>query len=279
MKIEFNNWKTSESMSEIYVPRYRGKGLGRGGRAFMYYARRTKGPIRFRRGIKRPRRQFVARTMGPFATSESKYFDSETSGFAVAEETQNWAAANDVVKGVMCIPTEGTDIDNRIGRKIAIYKLAIKGVINPAILQDQADVLSAPCYRIIFWQDTQCNGTVTTSASLMQGGTAATAAVTFTAFQNPENFGRFRVLKDVVLRAGVPIASTDGANTTTITIPNIPFKLTHRWRIPLTIKFNAADNGNIGDIVDHAFYLSIQKSTVNYTETVTVRTRAYYKDA
>lgn len=262
------------------------KGLGRGGRARAFYARRgmdvkyyTYTPYKARRPWKRTRSgvPFVPRTMGPFSVSESKYFDAEESGFAVAENTGAWAATNDIIKGIICVPVEGSDINNRVGRKIAVYKVACRGIINPASLSDQADVLSAPAWRVILWMDTQCNGSETTSAALMEAGTANTAAVTFTAFQNIANFGRFRVLKDKVIRSGGAVASTDGANTSSIAIPNIPFKITHKFSKPCVVKFGASA-GAIGDIVNNAFYISIQASTVNYTSTVTVRTRAYYKD-
>ena len=69
---------------------------------------------------RRRRRQTVARTRGPFVASESKYFDQEISGFAVGEETQSWAADNDALKGTICIPQEGSDINNSAPLLVAV---------------------------------------------------------------------------------------------------------------------------------------------------------------
>lgn len=228
----------------------------------------------------RARKTVVPRTMGPFAVSESKYFDSEFSAFTIGENTAAWAATNDVVKGVMVLPQEGSDIDNRIGRKISLYKLAIRGIISHGGASDQADILPNDIIRIILWMDTQTNATVTTSGSLMRTPTNATAPILFTQFQNLSNLGRFRVLKDVVVRCPPSTSGTDGANTTSQAITDIPFKFTIKFRKPVTIRFNSTNGGTIGDIVDNSFYLSMQASrTGGYTTTTSGTCRSYYKDA
>ena len=227
---------------------------------------------------RRRRRQTVARTRGPFVASESKYFDQEISGFAVGEETQSWAADNDALKGTICIPQEGSDINNRIGRKIAVYKIAVRGVLVNNSATDNADTLANPAVRCVLWIDKQTNGTATNSGALFETGVANTSAVTFCAFQNTANFGRFRVLKDKYYRAPDVSVGTDGANTTSQNSSHIPFKFTYKFKKPLIIKFNATNGGTIGDVVDNSIYLSFQKSGGSFVTNVTARTRCYYKD-
>lgn len=233
---------------------------------------------------KKPRtdRQYINRTPGTFAVTESKYFDVEVSAFAVANNNTNWAATNDVIKGTIAIPTEGADINNRVGRKIEVYKIAGRGLIDFPSNHDLADVFPSPSYRCILWVDTQSNGLVIDSSLLMEPGTAATPIIPFCAFQNKARFGRFRVLKDWIIDAPNITSAQDnvaaGNSTSSQSAPQLPFKFSYKFKTPLVIKYNATNGGTIGDVVDNAVYFSIQKSATLYGQTVTLRTRTYYKD-
>lgn len=249
------------------------RGLGRGGRARAYYAREAI----LQRGMRRRKRKITV-PAGPWNVTESKYFDTETSAFAVAENTTAWAATNDVIKGVICVPTEGSDIDTRVGRKISVHKISVRGIIYSNVVPDSADVLTSHSFRCILWQDTQCNATVTDSSLLMQPGTAGTPLVPFTSFQNTANFGRFRVLKDIIYDGRDVTTGTDGANTISQTMADVTYKFTYKFKKPVVVRFNATNGGTIADIVNNAFYLSIQKSGTGFTHATTVRTRAYFKD-
>lgn len=247
-------------------------------------SRRAQAQSRARFGDRTPRvrytparRSYVPRTMGPFSVSESKYFDTETNDFALVAGTA-WGATNDVIKGLIAIPVEGSDIDNRIGRKIAIYKIAIRGCINHAIAVDQADSLILPLTRLILWQDKQTNATVTTSNLLMQAPTNAQSDCMFNSFQNIANLGRFRVLKDTWVKTPFSQSGTDGASTTSQAAASSPFKMVIKFRKPVIVNFNATNGGTIGDVVDNSFYLTAQKNFATYDSTLTCRTRCYYKD-
>lgn len=259
------------------------KGLGRGGKARIHMAAMKQGYYsaaqqRALAEMNPRKRKASYRNISPLV-SESKYFDTETSAFAVAENNTDWAATNDVIKGLICVPLEGSDIDTRVGRKISIYKIAVRGIIYATALPDQADVIHTPDFRCILWQDTQCNATVTNSSLLMQPGTAGTPLVPFCAFQNTANFGRFRVLKDKIYRGRDVTVGTDGAATLSEQMGDISYKFTHKFNKPVIVRFNATNGGTIADIVNHAFYLSIQKSGTGFAHATTVRTRAYYKDS
>lgn len=249
---------------------------GSGGQIIGYQYGPRRGLRTMRRRV-RARRQFVPRTMGPFSASESKYFDAETDDFTIPGNTA-WAATNDIMKGTICLPQEGSDIDNRIGRKIAVYKIAIRGIIKQNPATDQADILANPAIRIIFWMDQQTNATATNSAQLMAAPTAAEADNVFCTFQNTANFGRFRVFRDIVLSARDVTSAPDGNNTSSQNAVNIPFKFVVRFRKPIIVRFNGTNGGTIGDVVDNSFYLSAQKSAASFTHLVTTISRVYYKD-
>lgn len=223
-----------------------------------------------------PQRSYVPRTLGPFSVSESKYFDTEVSAAAVAEST-DWSGTS-LSAGTIALPIEGSDIDNRIGRKIAIYKLVIRGVIRTIATATDAQASAAPAVRLILFVDTQTNGVAATGPNLMQAPTTATIAAAFSSLQNTANFGRFRVLRDVSIRPGQSTAFNSAATTGTQALADVPFKLSYRFKKPLVVRFNATNAGIIGDVVDNSIHLLGQKSEQLYTTNITYRTRIYYKD-
>lgn len=232
-----------------------------------------------RRAIKVSKaRSVVPRTMGPFAQTESKYFDSFVSAAAVAESVDWTGTEIDPAANSIFTPTEGADIDNRIGRKASMYKLAIRGVIVPGTLADQADILPSPVCRIILFMDMQTNGGQAQGETVMAAPGAATAALTFCTFQNTANFGRFRVLRDKTFKLGIITSGTDGVSTTSQGSQVIPFKLTVKFPTPVEVRFNATNGGTIGDVVDNSFHMLAQKSGGDFTHTISYQARCYYKD-
>jgi len=244
---------------------------------------RERATQRIRRGRRQGKlsdmRQTVARTMGPFAVSESKYFDSFKSAQTIAETT-SWAAteADPTTLDTLFVPQEGSDIDNRIGRKVSVYKIALRGVISASLASDQTDTLQNPAVRLILFQDQQSNGVQAQGEELMASPGAATSALTFSTFQNLANLGRFRVLRDKTIRGTITVTGTDGASTTSQRANDIPFKITVKFTKPVVVKFNATNGGTIGDIVDNSFHLLAVKSNADYTTVISYQCRTYYKD-
>lgn len=238
-----------------------------------YYKRRRTGNYNFQ-----PTRQFVPRTMGPLAISESKYFDSGQ--FIAVPEGTAWTGTevDPTTLNTLCVPTEGSDINNRIGRKIQVYKLSLRGLVQSTAEADEADVLGTPAIRIVLFQDKQTNGVQAQGEELMQAPYTPDVGVTFTTFQNTANFGRFRMLKDIILRPRIVTAVTDGASTSSQNTSDISFKITVKFKKPVIIKFNATNGGTIGDIVDNSFHLLAQKSNANFAHTLKYTCRTYYKD-
>lgn len=225
-----------------------------------------------------PVRYVVPRTMGPFAVTESKYFTSSRVGVTVSEGT-DWTGADIVptTLNTLFCPSEGSDIDNRIGRKVSVYKISLRGVIQTAALPDQVDVVANPATRIVLYMDMQTNGTGTNSGSLM-APTGANTGLAFTAFQNIANFGRFRVLRDVIFRPRDVSTGEDGTGTTSQIAADIPFKMTVRFKKPIVVRFNGTNAGTIGDIVDNSFMIAAIKSGAGFVSTITYTCRTYFKD-
>lgn len=246
---------------------------GRNGNQRRYYkARRTTtGRVR----------TYVPRTMGPFSVSESKYFDSYKQASTILPEL-SWASTehDPATLNTLFCPTEGADINNRIGRKVQVYKISMRGNIYSTPSQDDVDVFSSGGFRLILFQDKQTNGVQAQGEELMSSPGASDSQLTFCTFQNPANFGRFKVLKDLILRPRITTASGDGTNTTSQNQSQIPFKITVKFKKPVIVKFNATNGGTVGDIVDNSFHIIAVNSFLSNTNTtiMSYQCRTYYKD-
>lgn len=257
-----------------------------------YYERPVQKKRRYytpkKRFVNAPVRQYVPRTLGPLAVSESKYFDSYLSSATISEQN-NWQSSelDPTTLNTLFCPTEGSDIDNRIGRKVSLYKLALRGVIRGSYAVGQANILTSPAFRIILYQDMQTNGVQSQGEELMAAPGTANTSLAFSTFQNLSNLGRFKVLKDLVLRPRIVTAAVDtsnsgtGVNTSTQGYSDIIFKIVVKFKKPVVVKFNATNGGTIGDIVDNSFHLIGIKSNSAFGDqlgTMNYQCRGYYKD-
>lgn len=253
------------------------------GNRYPYKKRRINGGYKKRYG-----RAFVPRTMGPFAQTETKYVDGALSAQAISEAT-TWVGSEldpNAPTQTLFAPEQGTQVYQRIGRKVSLFKLSIRGVITNTALSDQADVVSSPAVRIIVYMDKQTNGTQSQGEDVMALGDVAdtnvadTTELAFSSFQNVKNFGRFRVLKDVIYRPRIVTAVTDGASTSSQNTSQIPFKLNIKFRKPVQVRFDlSSTSGSIADIVDNSFHMIGLKSGAGFASTITYVCRGYYKDA
>ena len=105
--------------------------------------------------------------------------------------------------------------------------------------------------RIILYQDKQTNGTFAQGEDVISSGAANNAGHMF---QNPANFGRFRVLKDKTFRLHDPSISYDGTNMEQSGY-SIPFKFKVNFKNGILVHFNAANGGTVADIIDHSFHM------------------------
>lgn len=232
-----------------------------------------------------PGRQFVTRTMGPLAQSESKYFDAFLEDKTISEAVNMTAReADPATLDTLCVPTAGSDINNRIGRQIAVYKIDIRGTLNYSLHQDAPDVLPPPVTRFILYIDQQTNGTQSQSEQLMEIEGTPVLNNVINAFQNKANFGRFRVLKDFTVNPGPAITFNDatgaaGTASGSMTFPQRKWRCKHKFRNPLHIRFNATDGGSVADIIDNSLHLIAIVGNGTGATTISYMARSYYKDA
>lgn len=222
-------------------------------------------------------RQTVPRTMGAFAQTERKYFTSLVSADGITTST-NWASTElDPAANSMFTPQEGSDIDNRVGRRVEVVKIQVRGNITCAAQPNQTAAQEPTLVRLILCQDMQTNGTQMSGEELMQPPATATAPLAVCSFQNPANFGRFRVLKDKLFTLTNPALTYDGTNIEQNGLVKA-FKWTIKFQKPIEVRFNSTNGGTIGDIVNNSFHMIGSASNADLTPTISYQARFVYTD-
>lgn len=221
--------------------------------------------------------QFVSRTMGVQAVTEKKYFDSYDSADALVAANDWTGTEIDPAGNTLFYPAEGAAINQRIGRKVSVTKLKIRGHIYCA-KNNAANGLAPTLCRMILYQDMQTNAAQAQGEQLMASPGAATALQCVTTYQNLANVGRFRVLKDKMITIQNPALSYDGAAEDANGLIK-PFKFNITFRKPVVVRFNATNGGTVADIIDNSFHLIANCSSIELAPTVYYQCRVVYTDA
>jgi len=216
--------------------------------------------------LDRPLRS-VPRARGANVSGEMKYVDSIYPAVPIAIADTDWAncmadptttvdlgdGSAVVTPACLCAPKVGAGISNRIGKGIKILKVKIRFSI--IIPQQQAQNLAddPPIVRVVLVQDGQTNASQMDGDDLFQE--TATAETTVLAFQNVNNFGRFKVLKDrmVALRPAIPMYIT----TSSLVQTGVCYqgKMNYTWKQGLNVRFNAGSTGQVSDIIDNSLHM------------------------
>lgn len=244
----------------IYMKRGRSEALGR---------LRTKGDAKRRRiyreawnpamvaAVTSSRPMFVPRVLGnPRAVTERKYFDSENAGITIQTKDDDWTGTEvDPTANSLFTPVTGDDFNHRTGRKVQVLSLKIKGYLSILQNTNETQVYDVPAVRIVLYQDKQTNGAQAQGENVISSGAADDAILMF---QNPANFGRFRILKDKYFTMPQPMVSWDGTNIEQGGLGK-PFKWNINFKIPVFVHFNATNGGTIADIIDNSFHIIAAK--------------------
>lgn len=233
----------------------------------------------------------VARTRGGQVNSEMKYMDSYKDSTAITAITTDWQNSEMDPTGTvnlgsatvgnplcLCAPTVGAALNNRIGRQIEVRKIKIHGhiyVANQAV-QGATDVPSK--IRIVLYQDMQTNAAQSQGEDLLGPGQAA-GQLTINCFQDPKNFGRFRVLKDKMYQiSDLNMAGSPGGNDVVQAGKIINWKMNVNFKTPVRVRFNATNVGTVADIVDNSFHIIAGQVNSSYGAQLTYYSRVCYKD-
>lgn len=234
----------------------------------------------------------VARTRGGQVNTEMKYVDSNFGPTTIQAITTTWATTNvDPATTIdlggaaivnpqnLCSPQTGASLNNRIGRQIEIRKIKIHGHIYCAPQTLQADADPGTKVRVVLVQDMQTNGAQMAGTDLF-GPPTANGSLSLNAFQDPKNFGRFRVLKDKMFQiSDLNLANNAAASTVIQTSKLINFKMNVNFKQPIRVRFNALTTGTVSDIVDNSFHLIAANLNGSFVPQLVYYSRVCYKDA
>lgn len=209
---------------------------------------------------KKPRSvpQTAARYIPRPPVPENKYFDSVLAATSIPATAASWASTELDPTTLNCLfaPVQGTGISDRIGRKVHVTKLKLRGVVHYTSVTSQTVVKPFPWVRIIVVQDMQTNGAQLNGEDVMQASTTAAAISQTVTYQNLANFGRFKILKDKTIMMNT-VENADNANVTSgsIDFGNYPFKCTIKFRKPVVVHYNSTNGGTVADAVDNSFHV------------------------
>lgn len=225
-------------------------------------ARTTSTPSR------RPKKQFksrhgyssVARTRGGAVRGEMKYFDTEADGTVPSSATWASTMTDPATFNTLCVPQVGAGVNQRIGKGVKIMKIKIKGTLIYPNAEGSGSSVPSTVMRILLVQDKQTNSSQMTGAQLMTAG--STDQLAPLTFQNIDNFGRFQVLKDKTVTLEDPnLAGTDVLHDINGKIRT--FKINHKFKFPVNVRFNATNGGTVADIVDNSFHVLMNCNNIN----------------
>lgn len=214
----------------------------------------------------------VARTRGAlFASPEIKYFEFSSNGFITvptANATNMGTSVTTVplTSGCCFAPTLGNDITNRIGRKVAVKKISIRGTFAVTAVVNDLVADDINVVRYVLFIDKQANATQATLNDVFVTNAAWVSTIqSIKARQNLATLGRFKILKDKSIMLQNPNIGEDFANANHI-IKNgygRDFKITYRFKKPLIVDFNATNGGTYADIVNNCIqFIAVRNNAV-----------------
>lgn len=225
----------------------------------------------------------VARTRGVYSRGEMKYFDSLLTITAITSST-NWTGTeydpNAVpVAGINTLfaPTQGAGINQRIGKACKVHKIKIHGELQMPAQTNQVVADAANITRVALVQDMQTNSTQAQGEQVFTAPATATATLATEAFQNIDNFGRFKVLKDKFFTFNSPTLTFDGTNLEQSGMVK-RFAWTIKFKKPVEVRFNATNGGTIADIVDNSFHIMANSSNSDLAPYIVYQCRVCYKE-
>lgn len=206
-----------------------------------------------------------------------KYFDVLADAQTIAA-SDGWVSTMNDPAATNCLfaPTVGAAYNQRIGKACKILKIKIKGQISIPAKSGLSAAPNSTSFRLMLVQDCQTNATQMTGAQLMTTTSVGALAAT-NVFQNIDNFGRFRVLKDKKFKIGnLNYAGASPAITTSG--DTINFKFNVDFPDGLEVRFNQVGGGTVADIIDHSFHIVCNCSNNTLTPTITYICRVCFKE-
>lgn len=227
----------------------------------------------------------VARTRGVYSKGEMKYFDSELTTTALPASTDWTGTEFDpnqvpvVNMNTLFAPTVGAGINQRIGKACKVLKIKINGFLIVPAQTAQGGGDSSAVIRVALVQDMQTNSTQAQGEQIFTPPVTANASLAVNAYQNINNFGRFKVIKDKMFPFQNPNMVGDPAVPNVIQAAMVKrFKWTIKFRKPVQVRFNATNGGTVADIVDNSWHIIANCSSIQLTPSIVYYCRVCFKE-
>lgn len=220
----------------------------------------------------------VARTRGVYAKGEMKYYDSGKASSLITPSA-DWTGTeyDPATRDTLCCPKQGPAINQRIGREINIHKIKVRGSILCQYRYNQVfdSVFSAPIVRLVLYVDNQTNSAQSQGEQVFSGNGISPSVF---AYQNIDNFGRFKVLKDKLLCPPVNSANYPASDKLDTPPSRIPFKWNINLKTPIKVRFNNTDGETVADIVDNSLHIIANCAGTTPPVYIQYTSRVCYKD-
>lgn len=208
--------------------------------------------------------------------------------------SNNTLSGSSSISSPLFAPIQGTDVSERIGTKVNVFKMEINGSIqvnmNPiGLLPGSENTIATPweVLRLVFFWNKQCNG-VTAGSLVLNTGTGCDVY----SFPNEKYLDRFTIVQDFIFDisnipcftvvTATPLATAQNFNCGTA----IGFRFTKTYPTEgggIPVEFYTGVNGTTLSILRNSFEcIACRGNTVdvNRITTVTVRAglRFWFKD-
>lgn len=188
----------------------------------------TKSPVKKKRKFNP-----VSMSMKYSGVSEKKYLDTTKGNTTV---TSPGVILSNTLVGMV----EGTGESQRVGRRVFVKGIFIKGRITLPVTSDPT--LTSDQARFIVYQDRQCNAAAAAVTDILQ-----TASIY--SFRNLDNSKRFKILYDHTF----DLNSQSTKNITTVEFGECVVGLNINIPINASVSYNSTNGGTIADITENNF--------------------------
>lgn len=154
---------------------------------------------------------------------------------------------------ILNAPVLGTDLYNRVGRRICMKSIQLGGFVRLKVSQTATSVMG----RIILFYDAQPNGAAPVLGDILRDSTVAATASNF-GFINLNNRSRFKIIRDYQMNLNACTSNAGGqiSNLTMKDNENHSYNIDWYERLPkLETVYNATNGGTVADITTGTLYL------------------------
>lgn len=230
------------------------------------------------------------KTVSTFAP-ETKYFDTNIGqqvDYATDWATANVACANRINEDGTAITAYtasplipsavGSGYGQVVGTKYILKQIRFRGVLNPAIVQDAADVASPVTVRLMLIRDKQPNGAQALPSSILTDwGNALQNQFSFMAM-GAGSAGRFEILKDKTYILQPAMSAPDGTNTSSNIAQSKTVSMTWKSARGVLVQIKGSGGPAVASLANENFYLVAHSSQQVPNVYLYGSCRAYYVD-